>query len=60
MRAFLPLAPPTESPGAVRAFPPPLLPHRLHPPTESPGNSGLWFTISAKMHPMDHTSTGVE
>ena len=28
--------------------------------TESPWKSGFWLIISAKMHPMDHTSTGVE
>ncbi len=28
--------------------------------TESPGNRGLWLHISAKMHPMDQMSTGVE
>ena len=27
--------------------------------SESPGKSGFWFTISTKMQPMDHTSTGV-
>jgi hypothetical protein len=28
--------------------------------TESPWNSGRWLSISAKMQPTDHTSTGVE
>jgi hypothetical protein len=28
--------------------------------SESPGKRGFWFTISAKMQPTDHTSTGVE
>ena len=28
--------------------------------SESPGNKGFWFTISAKIQPTDHTSTGVE
>lgn len=28
--------------------------------SESPGNNGRWLTISANIHPTDHTSTGVE
>lgn len=28
--------------------------------SESPGKSGCLLTISANMHPIDHTSTGVE
>ena len=40
-----------------------ILPHaldRVGGRAESPGNSGRWLIISAKMQPMDHTSTGVE
>ena len=28
--------------------------------SELPGKRGFWFTISAKMHPSDQMSTGVE
>ena len=64
--AYSAFFPPVASHSATTAYPCltssqtfPAFP--FPPPTsESPGNRGRPFTISAKMHPIDHTSTGVE